>query len=55
MLKVEKGRMTMEERPNPVAEEDSRAEWISPAVEDFDVEALTLSGTGTGKDNVNYS
>jgi len=34
----------MEEPTNPVAEEDSRAEWIPPAVEDFDVEALTMSG-----------
>ena len=36
----------MEEPTNPVAEEDSRAEWIPPAVEDFDVEALTMAGAG---------
>ena len=48
--------MTVEEKKDPVAEEDSRAEWIPPTVEDFDVEALTLSGhTGKGKDNVIYS
>ena len=47
----------MEEPTNPVAEEDSRAEWIPPAVEDFDVEALTMSAkTGTvTSDSLGYS
>ena len=46
----------MEEQKAVEVVEDSRAEWVEPAVEDFDVESITLvTSGGTGVDLNGYS
>ena len=46
----------MEDQEKVHDEEDARAEWIPPSVQDIDMEAVTLSSTpNSGGDGSSYS